>query len=59
MNDIVFTALIMLIEKHILLVPKDEYMKKLELAEEVMKDIDMDFNIYCHFSCPKIFSVER
>ncbi|OQX22481.1 MAG: hypothetical protein BWK75_00600 [Candidatus Altiarchaeales archaeon A3] len=45
-NDIVFTALIMLIEKHILLVPKAEYMKKLELAEKVMKKIDINDSVF-------------
>ena len=46
MNEDSFTALIMLLEKHISFVPKSEYIKNLGFAEEVMKEIDINDSIF-------------
>ncbi len=41
MNDGDFDALLLLLQKHIQLVPKEKYNEKMALAEDIFKDIDI------------------
>ncbi len=41
MNDGDFDALLLLLQKHIQLVPKEKYNEKMALAEDILKDIDI------------------
>lgn len=40
-NHADFDALLLLLQKHIRLVPKEEYNNKMALAEDILKDIDI------------------
>lgn len=41
MNEGDFDALLLLLQKHIRLVPKAKYNEKMALAEDILKDIDI------------------
>jgi len=41
MNEGDFDALLLLLQKHIQLVPKEKYNEKMALAEDILKDIDV------------------
>jgi predicted nucleic acid-binding protein len=46
MSEDNFTALLMLLEKHISFIEKSEYNKNLSIAEEIMRNIDITDSVF-------------